>query len=148
VAVTPAVAAMAMAEDDGCTECNIAVDDSGNIGGNGNSHNMAAVRAAVLVKTAVRAMAVSIADARAMVAATAAVRATAMATMAVAAATAAAVAAAAMVTADARGMATVVTLAMLATVGSYKLPLIQYMCTGQVVACSFQQKYDFSQIVL
>jgi hypothetical protein len=28
-------------------------------------------------------------------------------------------------------------------VGSYKLPLNQYTCIGLVVACSFQQKYDF-----
>jgi hypothetical protein len=33
-------------------------------------------------------------------------------------------------------------------VGSYKLPLSQYMCIGLVVACSFQQKYDFSQVLL
>ncbi len=31
-------------------------------------------------------------------------------------------------------------------VGSYKLPLSQYMCIGLVVACSFQQ-YDFSQVL-
>ena len=31
-------------------------------------------------------------------------------------------------------------------VGSYKLPLGQYTCIGQVVACSFQQKYDFSKV--
>ncbi len=33
-------------------------------------------------------------------------------------------------------------------VGSYKLPLVQYTCIGQVVACSFQQKYGFSQVLL
>jgi hypothetical protein len=33
-------------------------------------------------------------------------------------------------------------------VGGYKLPLSQYMCIGLVVACSFQQKYDFSQVLL
>ncbi len=33
-------------------------------------------------------------------------------------------------------------------VGSYKLPLGQYTFTGQMVACSFQQKYDFSQLLL
>ncbi len=32
-------------------------------------------------------------------------------------------------------------------VGSYKLPLSQYTCIGLVVACSFQQKYDFSQVL-
>ncbi len=33
-------------------------------------------------------------------------------------------------------------------VGSYKLPLSQYMCIGRVVACSFQQKYDFSKVLI
>jgi hypothetical protein len=33
-------------------------------------------------------------------------------------------------------------------VGSYKLPLSQYICIGLVVACSFQQKYDFSRVLL
>jgi hypothetical protein len=31
-------------------------------------------------------------------------------------------------------------------VGSYKLPLCQYTCIDMVVACSFQQKYDFSKV--
>ncbi len=31
--------------------------------------------------------------------------------------------------------------------GSYKLPFVQYTSTGQVVACSFEQKYDFSQVL-
>jgi hypothetical protein len=32
-------------------------------------------------------------------------------------------------------------------VGSNKLLLSQYTCIGLVVACSFQQKYDFSQVL-
>jgi hypothetical protein len=32
-------------------------------------------------------------------------------------------------------------------VGNYKLPLGQYTCISQVVACSFQQKYVFSQVL-
>ncbi len=31
-------------------------------------------------------------------------------------------------------------------VGIYKLPLSQYTCIGLVVACSFQQKYDFFKV--
>ncbi len=31
-------------------------------------------------------------------------------------------------------------------VGSYKLPLCQYTYIGIVVACSFQQKHDFSKV--
>ncbi len=33
-------------------------------------------------------------------------------------------------------------------VGRYKLPLGQYTYIGRVLACSFQQKYDFSQVLL
>jgi hypothetical protein len=33
-------------------------------------------------------------------------------------------------------------------VGSYKLPLSQYMCTGLVVACSFQQDWPLTKILL
>jgi hypothetical protein len=32
--------------------------------------------------------------------------------------------------------------------GSYKLPLSQNTCVLALVACSFQQKYDFSQVLL